>query len=427
MIPYKHQEEISDIAVVLLRKFGWVYLAMEERTGKSLTAILICEKIKVTSILVITKKNALIGDEDLDIYTADSGWAGTCNKYSKSRPKNWDDNYGVWDLSSGKNITIVNIESINKVYNLQDYDIIIPDEAHANLSKFPKVGPRWLSVKKLCYKKPLIYCSATPSAQSYSQLYHQLKLSNWSPWKQYKNFYEWFAEYGIPSFSYGAGGRQIPKYNKTIPEAYDDVKFGFLTYTRKELGFEHEPNDILHFVPLKHETKDRYNRLKKDQVLDEFGEIYVADTPMKLMAGLHQLEGGSLKISDELSINLENNEKIDYILSEWGDTSDLVIFYHYKQEEHKLKEIFKKARVLQATSYAEGVDLSMYKTLVVYSMDFSTAKYSQRRARQCNMKRKEPINVHFLLVDKGISNQVYTTVAINKKNFINSYFDRGDL
>jgi ERCC4-related helicase len=87
-----------------------------------------------------------------------------------------------------------------------------------------------------------------------------------------------------------------------------------------------------------------------------------------------------------------------------------------------LKEHFKNARILQGTSYAEGVDLSMYETLIIYSMDYSTAKYSQRKARQANMARVDDINVIYLLMKGAISDQVYTTVCENNKNYVDSYF-----
>ena len=67
----------------------------------------------------------------------------------------------------------------------------------------------------------------------------------------------------------------------------------------------------------------------------------------------------------------------------------------------------------------------MYEHLVIYSMNFSTSQYTQRRARQANMKREQIINVHFILVKGGISEQVYKTVAINKSNFVDKYYERG--
>lgn len=82
---------------------------------------------------------------------------------------------------------------------------------------------------------------------------------------------------------------------------------------------------------------------------------------------------------------------------------------------------------MQATSYAEGVDLHKYKHLIIYSQDFSTARHTQRRARQANKARHEAITVHFLLVKKGCSEQVYKTVSVNKKNFVDSVFTRTKL
>mgnify|MGYP003605597641 CR=1 FL=1 len=397
MKPYQHQIDISDKAYEILKSKLIVYLSMEERTGKTLTSILLCEKTKANNILVITKKKAL------------EGWQDTLQKFKEIN----------------KNYTCINYESLHKLDSTKTYDLIIIDEAHANLSAYPKVGAIWKSVYKLTKGKPIIFLSATPSAQTYAQLYHQMKLSSWSPWIKFKNFYDWHRVYGIPKSIYAAG-RQIMQYNEVkVDKVEADVKELFISYTRKELGFEHEPKDIIHYVELSEPTKRRYNELNKDSIIKELG--YVADTPMKLLQGLYQLEGGTLKIDENRSIRLDTKEKIDYIKSMFGDTTDLVIFYHFKEEEMKLKIHFENALILQATSFAEGVDLSMYKTLVIYSMDFSTARYSQRRARQANMKRDTPIDVHYLLVKSGISEQVYNTVAVNKTNFIDRYFNRSSL
>jgi hypothetical protein len=395
MKAYKHQEQISKQAYEILRNQGLVYLSMEERTGKTLTAILTCEMTKAQNILIITKKKALKGwDETLEAF-----------KHTKS-----------YDA--------INYESLHKI-PFKEYDLIILDEAHANLSAYPKLGKIALQVRSVTYKLPVIYLSATPSAQTYAQLFHQFAMTQYSPFRKYSNFYNWFTYYGIPD-SIWLGGRQVKKYDKVHKDLiWDDVEHLFISYTRKELGFEHEPNDMLHWIDLDEGTRNKYRELEKEDFIEELE--YAADSPMKKLVGLHQLEGGTLKLSDDESIFLGNTEKIGYIKEQWGDSKDLVIFYHYKEEEKLLHKHFSKAQVLQATSFAEGVDLSMYKTLLIYSMDFSTARYSQRRARQCNMKRAEPIDVHYLLVKDSISHQVYTTVAINKKNFVNSYYEGGQV
>lgn len=394
MTPYPHQVSIAKDAYNILREHMIVYLAMLERTGKTLTSILTCEHCEnVKSVLVITKKKAL------------DGWKDTLSHYR-----------------THLNFQVVNYHQVDKV-TPNTYDIVILDEAHSYLSKYPKVGSIWKGVARLTIQKPIIYLSATPSAQGSSLLYHQFKLSSWSPFLAYPTFYRWFAVYGnlkVKRF----GARMIKDYsNCKEDKVWNAVGHLFISYTREELGFKHEPVDRVHFVDLNQETKLAYRRLEKTGILKIGMDNFVADTPMALMTKLHQIEGGTLK-QDDKSVVLENTEKIDYILKMYGDSTDLVIFYHYVCEYDKLKTYFKNAKLLQASAYAEGVDLSMYKNLVVYSMNFSTAQYTQRRARQANIKRDSPIFVDFLLTKGAISDQVYECVAKNKKNFVDKYFKR---
>ena len=395
MKPYQHQVDISSQALDILRKHMIVYLAMQERTGKTLTSILICEQTKCNNILVITKKKALVG------------WIDTLSKYTHN-----------------KTYECINYESLHKCTFKPD--LVIIDEAHSNLGAYPKVSKTWKEVYKFTKGKPIIYLSATPSAQTYAQLYHQFKLSSWTPWIKYPSFYNWHKYYGIENIIY-LGGRQLKQYNEVKSEkVMRDVEHLFISYTRTELGFEHEPNDILHYIDLSFEIKEYYNSLLKDRVAIVVGTEVIADTVMALRTKLHQIEGSTLKQEDK-NIFLSKIDKIDYILKTWGDSDNLVIFYQYQNELSLLKQTFKSATILQGTSFAEGVDLSMYETCVVYSMDFSTAKYTQRRARQCNMKRDTPIDFHFLLVKGAISEQVYQTVAVNRTNFVDSYFNKQEI
>lgn len=393
---YPHQIDIADRALEKLRAYGLVYLSLEERTGKSGISIRMIEQSLAKSALIITKKKALPG---------------------------WEEHLA--NLPTTKKYRVINYHSLHKIAT-SGYDIIVLDESHAYLSKYPKVGSIWKEVAKFTGGKPIIYLSATPSAQSYSLLYHQFKLSTWSPWAAWKNFYSWHKHFGIERTRF-IGGRQFKEYNHTKEDlVWESCKHLFIDYTRKDLGFEHEPNDVLHFVELREDTKALYKTLEEKSVVEIEGTEVLADTPMSLLTKLHQIEGGTIKYEDESWV-LPNTEKIDYILSTFGDTEDLVIFYHYISERKKLERYFTKARILQASSFAEGVDLSMYEHLVVYSMNFSTAQYTQRRARQANMKRKTEINVHFILAKGAIAHQVYKTVALNKTNFVDKYYVRGEL
>ena len=56
MIPFQHQLELAEEGYDILQANGIVYLATEERTGKTLASILIAEKCKAKTVLIITKK-----------------------------------------------------------------------------------------------------------------------------------------------------------------------------------------------------------------------------------------------------------------------------------------------------------------------------------------------------------------------------------
>lgn len=437
MKPYTHQKDISLEGYQILKKFGLVYLGMEERTGKTLTSILLVEITSRNNGLVITKKKALMGTKDTHYSTAKEGWYGTLNAYTGNKAYLNKDGIPTWLLPDGKTrISVVNYHGVHKgvkkngkiayVQRLTsaEYDIITLDEAHSYMSAYPKPGTLWKSVKVLTTAKPLIYLSATPYAQGPNLLFNQLRLSSYSPFKRFANFYRFFEVYGIPDKTRTPYGLQ-ETYKKCKDSVIEECKHLFITYTRRELDFEHEPEDVIHYVELSDMAKVWYNSCIEKEIfyLAGYNIDIPLDSPMKLRTTLHMIEGGVAKHDDDY-YQLPNKEKIDAILEDFGDTRDLVIMYHYKAEEQKLKKWFKHALLLQATSFAEGVDLSGYRDLVIYSQDFSTARHSQRRARQANKKRDTPIRVHFYLVKKAISEQVYTTVSINKTNFIDSLFER---
>lgn len=396
MKPYDYQIEKAEAAFKVLREDMIVYLAMEERTGKTLTSILVAEMASnVKNVLVITKKKAL------------DGWNDTLKAFKHN-----------------KVYKVVNYHQVHKL--VAKYDLVILDESHNYISSFPKTGKLWTEVNKHTRGVPLIYISATPYAQGPQQLYHQFKLSSWSPWLKHINFYRWFDLYGKP-YTREINGFKVPQYDRVNTDmVLGCVKHLFITATRQELGFEHEPEDNIHFIELGEATRNVYNDLIRHDLTELSVGTLVCDTSPKLRTSLHQIEGGTIKIEDSRFV-LGNTEKVDFILNKFGDSESLVIMYNYIAEKEKLETHFKKAKILQATSFAEGVDLHEYKDLVIYSQDFSTARHTQRRARQCNKKRDIPIDVHYLIVKGAISAQVYKTVSVNKKNFVDSVFTRSTI
>ncbi len=394
MTPRDYQIKMYEEGRKILQTTMIVYLSAQERVGKTLPAIMIAEEYQYSNILVLTKKNAV------------EGWESILSSYPVKN-----------------SYKVTNYHSVIKLKGT--WDLVILDESHNYISSFPKRSKIWKSVKKFTGMKPIIYISATPCAQGYQMLFNQFALSSYSPWKKYSDPLQWFKEYGIPSCIW-VNGIAIPQYKKVEIKAYEEVKHLFISMTRKDAKFTEEPKDQLHYITLADKTKQLYNIITKKRAVLLNGEDLICDTVSKLRYTLHMIEGGVYIITKYNKKNyciLSNTEKINYILENWGDNTNLVIMYNYIAEETKLKKYFKKAKILQATSFAEGIDLYQYENLVIYSMDFSTSRYTQRRSRQANKLRKTPIKVHYLLVEKAISEQVYNTVAINKKNYVDSLYN----
>ncbi|MCI4435889.1 MAG: hypothetical protein JHC33_03655, partial [Ignisphaera sp.] len=97
-----YQIDIIDKGSLILKNKGFVYLAMEVRTGKTLTSLGIAECLSPANVLFITKKKAISSiQSDYDL------------------------------LQPSYKITIINYESLHTVMDDFKWDIIICDEAHS--------------------------------------------------------------------------------------------------------------------------------------------------------------------------------------------------------------------------------------------------------------------------------------------------------
>lgn len=402
---FSYQKELASKVVERLNEYNLTYLAAEERVGKTFVALECIRLLNYKNVLIVSKKKALPDFES------------SVTKFFEG-------------LEFKPCITLTNYESLHKVDKGLKFDFVIVDEAHHALSSYPKPSKSAKLLQGLMYDVPVLFMSATPCGQSRAQLFHQLNVSKFSPFDKYKNFYEWFGEFGIPKFVW-VSGRQVMQYDDIREDLMSPIleKY-FVSFSREQAGFEFAPNDKLHYIEVPKIVEQTYKALEKDDILylpySRSGRTYTPDNMTKQIKLLHQLEGGTAKLDDGEVVYLggEFNFKIDYIKKTFGDVDSLVIFYEYIAEGELLRNNFQKARVLQGTSFAEGIDLSHMETLVIYSQNFSSSKYAQRRARQCNKFRDKEIEVHFLLCKGFISDLVYDCVANKHKNFTSSIYER---
>ena len=401
-----YQKEIIEEAYPKLLRLNLLYLSMEVRTGKTLTALSLANKFTNTKgVLFVTKKKAI---------------------------KSIENDYAL--LNPSYKITVINYESLHKIEG--DFDIIIIDEAHS-VGTYPKPSKRYKDLKvivsRYAYTK-LIMLSGTPSPESYSQLFWQFRLSDrFSPFNKYANFYKWakvFVDVQKKNLGYAIVNDYTQAYRDKIME---EIGKYFISYTQAEAGFNQKVNETVLEVKMKPKTYELVKRLKKDLIIEGKEEIVLADTSVKLQQKVHQLCSGTVKFESGNSM-ITDNSKAKFI-KDYFDNKKIAIFYIFKEEFNLLKESFPNwtdspedfnesdnlVFLGQIRSSREGVNLSSADALIYYNIEFSALSYIQGKDRMTSKERTKSNDVYFIFAKGGIEKHIYSKVS-NKLDFTNKYF-----
>lgn len=400
-----YQEEISSNAVGIIKTNGLVYLAMECRTGKTITAMSVAQKYGAKSVLVVSKIKAIPSIK------AD---------YEALRPS--------------FKLDVVNYESAKKAKG--KYDLVILDEAHT-LGAFPKPSKRTEVLKEFCDGLPIIFMSGTPTPESYSQLYHQFYVSSFSPFKEYKTFYKW-AKMFVTVRQRIINGYTVNDYSDANKHAVENAtKHLFLSYTQDEAGFSSDIIERTLEVKMKASTKALFDELRKNKVADHpnIPLPLVADTPAKMLLKLHQISSGTIVCGNGKHVVLDRS-KAEFIKSHFRGQK-IAIFYIYRAEEEMLKGCFPnwtespedfqastdKVFISQVRRAREGVRLDTADALIFFNLEYSYLSYEQGKNRLVSKERKEPANVFFLCSDFGVEKEILNAVH-GKMNFTLSYYHK---
>ena len=402
-----YQESIVKTATEVIKQNGFVYLAMEVRTGKTLTSLSIATKLNAQKVLFITKKKAISSIE---------------KDYDMLRPTYF--------------LHTINYESLHKVSYDLDWDLIIVDEAHS-MGKLQKPSKRARDVKMriLKSKANVILMSGTPTPESYSQMYHQVYGIPNNPFKEYTNFYK-FAHKYINIKIKPINGMQIRDYSQGLPTIMDAMKPYTIAYSQKEAGFKVKTTEKVLEVEMEKTTYELASELKKKLVIEGKREVILADTPVKLMTKLHQLYSGTIKFESGNSDILDYS-KARFIRSKFKKKK-VGIFYVFKAELKALKHAYgdelttelsefeqsDKSIALQIVSGREGISLKQADCLVYYNIAFSATSYWQSKDRMTTKERLEN-DVYWIFSRGGIEKKIYKAVT-DKKDYTLSHF-RKDL
>jgi SNF2 family DNA or RNA helicase len=401
-----YQIELSDKATNILHNYGLVYLAMQVRTGKTLTAFATAHKFGAKKVLFVTKKKAID-----DIIAQ-----------------------GV-ELGLNLDIYVTNYEQLHNVND--EFDLIIIDEAHS-IGAFPTPSLRAKELKRICNDKPIIYLSGTPTPESFSQLFYQMWVSTFSPFKDHKNFYHWARVYVDIRKKY-LYGKQINDYSFAKRELIElQTSHLFLAFTQEEAGFTELVKENVLYVKMEENTYKFAERLRIDKVItNKEGRTVLGDTAVKLMNKLHQIYSGSVIIDEpDRDAKVFDYTKAEFI-KQFFQGKKIAIFYKFQAERMAIKWIMGKCYddptefnnnndgcfISQIVSGREGVNLSTADALVFYNIDFSATSYWQSRARIQTKDRVKEAQIYWIFAEGGIEDKIYKAV-MDKRDFTTEYFKK---
>jgi hypothetical protein len=398
-----YQTDIIEKGSRILNEHGFLYLAMEVRTGKTLTSLGIAERIEAERVLFVTKKKAISTIE------AD---------------------YKV--LKPYYHLTVINYESLHLVIDNEKWDLIICDEAHS-MGAFPKPSGRAILVAQVIrkYRPKVILLSGTPTPESYSQMYHQVYAIPNNPFNEFSNFYRFCNKY-VNVKQKKINGLLMNDYSHGLESIVEAMKPYTINYTQSEAGFVTQVEEEVLYVPMKESTYKLIDKLKRDLVVEGKEETILADTPVKLMMKVHQLSSGTIKFESGNSMVLDTT-KAEFIKQKFQG-SKLGIFYKFKEEYNALKQVFgdeltnelsvfeytDKHIALQIVSGREGISLRDADYLVYYNIDFSATSYWQSKDRMTTKERLKN-KVYWIFSEGGIELDIYRAVTKKKDYTINHF------
>lgn len=389
---YKYQKEIVLKASQILAERHIVYLNMGMRTGKTRVALTISNNYN--NVLFVTKKRVI----------------SFVNKE-------------ISELDITTNITVINYEQLHK-YLDKTYDLVIVDEAHS-IGAFPKPSLRAKLLKAICSKNncDVVLMSGTPFPESLSQCYHQFYISNFSPFVNYKNFYQFANDYVNIILKRVSATTTVKDYSHCKDSVLAILQPYTITFSSQEGNIYTQKNEYIIYVSDDKIEKYLYQIIKQGIIRDL---DYFRSNASEQFEKAWQLCGGFIYLNDKPIIL--STKKAEALKSLDGYT---IIFYKFIAELDILKNILGeqlttnvsefqagtyKYIALQYLSGREGISLSIADNIVYYNLDFSYTSYSQSLER-ASCKLKDSVNVYYIFYENiNFERRILDTLK-DKKNF----------
>ena len=411
---WAHQEQAVEQSLRHLQDGGGAMLAMEMGTGKSRVALEIWDRLERPKTLIVAP-----------LAVAEGVWPYQFEKWAKEKfLPNIHSRVG-WQVKmreagiphlSGHDVVITNYEKLARP-KYQDailggeFQMVIMDESHRAKAPAGKAS-RFLSrlSDRVSYRLAL---TGTPMAHTPLDIYAQYRALNKSIFGT--SFSTFRARYAMMG---GFQNRQIIGY---FNEAELREKFRSIAFTVKASEVLSLPETIDSTVQfnLSHKAVKAYLQAERDLLVDlESGERLLITNVLAKLVRLQQITSGYLPTPDGKVEHLDTGKRdaLRDILTD-NDDSHIVIFCRFIED---LKNVHEVAGALgrdsfevsgarseveawregggilaaQIQSGGLGIDLTLARTAIYYSVGFSLSGYLQSRARLHRPGQRR--NVHYI-------------------------------
>ena len=390
------------------RGFG---LFMEQRTGKTLTALWLSREWGCNHILVICPKKAI------------PVWKDEIRKLGLSE-----------DLFS-----IINFESfrINQQTYLRDsWDLVIVDESHRMKERSSQQTKAIWKLSKRSDRRLIL--TGTPQGNGMEDYYAQLKFIRpdlFPSWKKFSDEYliieeQWRMGQEDP-FPKIVGYKNQEKFQQILVQLSarktrdEDAAVKTLVRIRK------------HYVTPSEALLTHYRAIEKDLYTLIQGNMISAPMALTQALKLHQLCGGYIK-DDMGELQHVHDDRINYL---W-DLMDgelkgksVAIVCQYKAEmdavargltrrgithvqirggkRHQYNPADRSQVTILNPSAGEAINLAHHSVMVIYSMNYSYLKWAQFKDRIVVVDTPQ-VQYHYLLM-KGLMDEIVYDTVIEKK------------
>lgn len=410
-----YQEE----AVRRALKHDGFALYMEQRTGKTLTALAIVDARKdVHKVLVISPKKAIpvwqaeidkhFRREDVEFWLVNYEYCNSPVKNKKERKKLF--------------------QSRKRELLLYKADMVILDEMH-------RIKGRATQVSRLCHALGRVTpyrlgLTGTPVAQGIQDVYSQFKFVD--PNLYPEKWSEFQATYLIMG---GYMGRQIIG-NRNIDQFNEVFHSRSFRVTLREVS-EHSPR-LRHInvtFPLK--KKEMYDILKKQLILEVKGKEVQTPNILTLIQKLQQITGGHVIMSDG-TVEKVGSEKLDKLKELLTTLNRVVIFAKFLHEIEAIGELltamgrtyqvvrggkgytgkFTEDAVILQIQSGIAIDLSASDTAIYYSPDYSYTNFEQSKSRILSHGTRKA-TYYYLIAENTVDVDIYN--ALRTKTNVAKY------